>query len=209
MVKGETINMLTMISNPYPGVGKYNNRAMFQCKCGNTKEILVKSVVYGRTKSCGCIQLDYARRRSYTHGATYTRLYKIWTNMKTRCYNPNYKDPQYYSDKGIAICDEWVNDFAAFREWSLEHGYADDLTIDRIDGNKGYSADNCRWATPKQQSRNRMSNNLITIGGETRCLIEWCEKLNLPYATIEMRIRRGWNKEEAVLTPIRRRAYAK
>ena len=82
MVKGETINMLTMISNPYPGVGKYNNRAMFQCKCGNTKEILVKSVVYGRTKSCGCIQLDYARRFPSQHKECDNSYSIAWTQYQ-------------------------------------------------------------------------------------------------------------------------------
>ena len=122
--------------------------------------------------------------------------------MLDRCSNPNYAEHRYYFDRGISICEDWKNDFLAFKEWSERNGYADNLTIDRIDNAKGYSPDNCRWTTTKQQSRNRRNNILITYDGETKTLVEWCEQLNLPYGTIEMRINRGWNGVEAITKPI-------
>lgn len=131
-----------------------------------------------------------------------TRLLRIYRKMRERCYKSYYPEPQYYSEKGITICDEWKDNYLAFKEWALNNGYADNLSIDRIDGNKGYSPDNCRWATPKEQSRNRKTNILINHNGEEKTLVEWCELLNLNYGTIEMRLRRGWDKEKALLEPI-------
>ena len=83
------------------------------------------------------------------------RLYACWFNMKSRCFNPNNKYYFSYGGRGINICDEWANDFSAFREWAFANGYSDNLSIDRINNDMGYSPDNCRWATKKQQSLNR------------------------------------------------------
>lgn len=202
MHKGETKNFLTMISDKMPGTNKYNSRALFQCKCGNIKAIIIHSVTTGRTKSCGCLQLAYAKMKSYKHGDSETRLYRIWGNMKNRCGNPNYTESQYYGGKGITVCKEWQSDFEAFRDWALNNGYSDSLSIDRIDGNKGYFPDNCRWVDCKTQSRNRRSCIYIEYNGEKKDLTEWCEILNLPAATIRRRVYRGWDKVRALTEPI-------
>ena len=116
------------------------------------------------------------------------RLYNIWRKMKQRCYNNN--DPKYknYGARGICICDEWKHDFILFYNWAIENGYRDELTIDRIDVDGNYEPDNCQWATPKQQARNTTKNRNYTINGETHCLSEWCEILNLRYKTVYTRI---------------------
>ena len=203
MVKGDRINFLTMISDP---ISKRRKQyALFKCVCGRVKEIRVENVKIGSTKSCGCQRgyLMSQKPHNYKHGDTKTRIYAIYHKMKARCCNPNYAESQYYIDRGITICDEWLNSFTKFRDWAYTHGYQDNLSIDRINVNKGYSPDNCRWATPKQQSRNKRSNIKITFENKTKCLMEWCEELNLNYGAISARIKRGWDYERALSTPIK------
>ena len=126
------------------------------------------------------------------------RLNNIYWGMKKRCYNPSNQNYKYYGARGITICDEWKNDFKTFKNWALQNGYSDRLTIDRIDTSAGYSPINCRWITQKEQCHNRRSNRLITYKGKTQTLGKWCEELNLDYKNIETRINRyHWEAEKA------------
>lgn len=204
MVKGETSNYLTMISDPLTGCKNTYPKAWFRCVCGKEKIIGIKNVSGGTTKSCGCKRsyLSSLVKHNYKHGERDTRLYNIFHKMQSRCYNPNYREHCYYSDRGIKVCDEWKDNYIAFRNWALNNGYADNLSIDRIDVNKGYSPDNCRWASSREQNRNKRNNVKITHDGKTMVLAAWCEELGLNYSTIEMRICRGWNPERAITEPI-------
>ena len=99
------------------------------------------------------------------------------------------------------MCDEWVNDFKTFYDWSIENGYKENLTIDRKDNKKGYNPNNCKWSTPKEQANNRRNNLLFTYRGETKTLTQWCEKLNVSYGMIVKRIHKGWDFDKAIETP--------
>ena len=125
-----------------------------ECDCGNVAEVEGARLLLGRTKSCGCL----AKETHTRHGLRHTRLYTIWCNMKARCYKSSTKCFKHYGGRGIVMCEEWKNSFPSFAEWSLSHGYAEDLTIDRIDVNGNYEPANCRWATWETQRNNKRNS---------------------------------------------------
>ena len=136
------------------------------------------------------------------HGMCKTRIYHIWIRMKDRCNNPKTKDYQYYGAKGIKVCDEWSNNFLSFYNWSIENNYNDTLTIDRIDGSKGYSPDNCRWISIRAQQRNRIDNIPLTINGVTKIEVEWAEEYNIDPRIFRRRLKLGWDPIDALTIPI-------
>lgn len=126
------------------------------CDCGKTtKPIRGTDLRKGRTKSCGCFRREKQREKALKHGLEHTRIYRIWTCMKSRCYSPANGMYRHYGGRGITVCDEWKDDITAFHKWAIANGYRDDLTIDRIDVNGNYEPSNCRWATYSQQNKNR------------------------------------------------------
>ena len=195
---GQVFGRLTVIErveSAYPHRTQY----LCRCECGNEVIVRSDSLTSGRTLSCGCLHRDHVT----THGDTGTQLYNAWLSMRARCNNPDNQNYENYGGRGITICDDWNDDYLLFKEWSLEHGYDPDLSIDRIDNNFGYSPDNCRWVTMKEQCNNRRSNVYYSLNGETHTLAEWCDILGLPYKTIIARINdRGWSFEQAISTPL-------
>ena len=140
------------------------------------------------------------------HGLTGTKLYGVWQNMMTRCYNPNNDKYDYYGGRGIKVVEEW-HDAENFFTWAQMNGYEEGLQLDREDNDGNYGPYNCRFVTSSTNARNRSSAVLLTYKGKTKCLTEWCEIFNLNYDAVRARIIvYGWSTEKALETPIRRRA---
>lgn len=125
------------------------------------------------------------------HKLSNTKLHRAWTNMKQRCNNPNNPDYSDYGSRGIKVCDEWLNDFKSFYDWSMSHGYSDELTIDRIDVNGNYEPSNCRWVTMKVQTNNKRCNIFITLANKEITLKEFAKETGVKYTTLYMRYRKG------------------
>lgn len=125
-----------------------------------------------------------------------TRLYKIWVNMRQRCNNKSQRTYHLYGGRGIKVCARWNTDFDTFHKWAITNGYQDNLSLDRVDNDKGYMPSNCRWATQKEQNNNKRSNVSITYKGKTQNMKQWSEELSLNYSTLRNRRRNGWSIEE-------------
>jgi hypothetical protein len=127
-----------------------------------------------------------------------TRLYRIWGDMKRRCFNKNFKYYKHYGGRGIAVCQEWMN-FINFRDWALKNGYQNNLEIDRIDVNGNYEPGNCRFVTEKEQTLNRRVTRWYTIGDKTLCLKDWCNFIGKEPNTVNGRLKNGLNIVEALI----------
>lgn len=138
----------------------------------------------------------------YRHGFAGTKLEKAYTHMMERCYKPNCSMYYNYGARGITVCDEWKNDNKKFFEWAMANGYKEGLSIDRIDNEKGYSPDNCRWVTNKVQQNNRRNNIFVEINGERKTVAEWADIYGINRYAVYTRIKRlGWNEVKAITTP--------
>lgn len=171
-----------------------------KCDCGNVVSIRGYSLRSGNTQSCGCIQKETNLKLRQTHGMTKTRIYNIWQSMKQRCSTPSVSCYKYYGGRGISVCDEWQS-FEPFYQWAISNGYADNLTIDRIDVNGNYEPINCRWITIQEQQRNKRGNHHITFNGETKTLQEWADGLGIHHVTLLERLNRWGSVEEALTIP--------
>lgn len=192
--------------------GQMKTYAICKCICYNFTCTKLAAIVSGNTRSCGCLFIKpnhkgKQKERIFKHGNGNLddRLYRIWCAMKSRCRNPKTIGYHNYGGRGIKVCEDWINHFPLFKEWSLSNGYADNLSIDRIDVNGNYCPENCKWATQAEQCANRRNNRrdtvFITAYGETKTAWNWlsdprCSVKSI--TTLIYRIGAGWNPEEAV-----------
>lgn len=207
-VSGSRFNRLTVISGPFQSKSRGGPHYLCRCDCGTEKAVAGSYLSKGQVKSCGCHKRDrmaaIAINRT-THGDTSGGVasseYVIWAGMIARCHDRNSPNYKRYGDRGIKVCDRWRESYESFlsdvgRRPSASH------SLDRFpdqDGNYGPS--NVRWATSKEQGRNKRSNVIVSAFGKSFCLSEWAERSGLKLNTISNRIKSGWPAERAVSAP--------
>lgn len=166
-------------------------------RCGNEKSLMTSEILKHRNPLCACRRHNYAKAQKLETGESKTRLYKIWVGMLSRCEDPDSLGAKYYYNKGIRVCDEWRENFHGFKRWSIENGYTDVLTIDRIDNDLGYSPDNCRWVTKDVQYNNKKRIQ-IEMDGSLVNLVDICKEKNLSCTTVYQRFRKYSAKSEQI-----------
>lgn len=162
------------------------------CDCGSICIVSFHSVIKGISKSCGCLHKETVTK----HGKSNSRSYKIWAGMIDRCENPS--NDRFYRYGKLGVSKRW-HDFNKF--YSDMGDPPDGMSLDRINNNKGYSKENCRWATGKDQQRNRKSNRIVKFKGKTQCIAAWADELNMSWILLYSRIKRGWSIERAFYQP--------
>lgn len=173
-----------------------------KCDCGNETIISGDCLRRGGALSCGCKKGELISKAKTKHGLVKTRLYRIWSDIKSRCYNRNEVAYKWYGARGISMCNEWLNDVAAFYTWAVKNGYHEGLTIDRIDNDGDYSPQNCRWVDMLTQCQNRRNNCYYTYNGNAHTIREWSLITGLSYRTIYTRIHKfKWDIERTLTTP--------
>jgi hypothetical protein len=164
--------------------GRKRKKALYRCICGKEFETQIHHVNNGHTKSCGCYKINNPSH--LIHGqarkGACTQTYYSWSSMLARCLNHNKKSWDNYGGRGINIDDPRWLEFDNFYEDMGDK--PEGLTIERIDNNKGYSKENCRWATPLEQATNRRCNINVTYNDKTQCLKAWAQDIGIKYGTL-------------------------
>lgn len=199
---GQNFGRLTVIERR---IDARRNATVWRCKCscGNVIDVFAGNLTRGHTSSCGCLRVDTTTKMHVTHGLVHHPLYIVWGGMKKRCTNPNCAAYPNYGGRGIGICDEWEQDFKMFYDWAMSSGYADNLTLDRIDNDGDYEPSNCRWVDKLTQVRNRRNTLLVQHGGKTQTLKAWADELGIGYHTLYSRINRGWSVDETLTKEVK------
>jgi hypothetical protein len=171
-----------------------------KCDCGNEKIVRSDCLKRDQVKSCGCLQYEHAIIK---HNLSKTKIYHVWAGMKDRCLNENNKAYKHYGERGVTVCEEWQKDFMSFYNWSMQNGYEEGLSVDRINNNGNYEPSNCRWVDMKSQCNNHRRNVLITFDGKTQNIQQWANELNIKHSTLYGRlITNKWSIKRALTSPI-------
>lgn len=196
---GKRFERLTVISRH----GNTNTgQASWLCECDCGKNVVVNgsNLRRGNSRSCGCLKAEKTSQAKSTHRMSQTKLYRVWAAMISRCYNRNSSGFEHYGGRGIGVCDRW---------FEFENFYRDmgnplpKQTLERIDNDADYSPDNCRWATMREQARNRRSTHYLTIDNLSLSIAEWASRTGIKPSIISERVRRGWPHKEAAFKPTR------
>lgn len=194
---GSRFGRLVVVSPGRKRNGKFHSDCA--CDCGRSVMIRQTYLRNGHSRSCGCLRDDSTRRRVTTHGMAGTKIYGRWFNMLRRCNSPTDPGWERYGGRGITVCERWLS----FDGFYADMGDAPSgKSLDRIDNSKGYSPENCRWASQQEQARNTRRNRRITHDGRTMLLCEWAEFLGIPMNILGWRLSvGGWEPPRALDTP--------
>lgn len=201
---GQTFNRLTAIR----WVSRENGHQqwLWQCECGESTFALAIHVKRGHTKSCGCYRRRWGKKYVRTHKAKVSGQpeYETWGGLKQRCYNSKNQGYANYGGRGILICERWLDSFENFLA-DMGKRPTPKHSIERINNDGHYEPSNCRWATMKEQNRNKRDNKLLTFEGQTMCVSDWAAHLNVPRPRLQSRLYYGWTVERALTQPARPR----
>jgi len=203
-------NMLTCKYMSHIRITKSGRKAYWYaiCDCGNGTTKAASAITSGYAKSCGCLQREATSRARKTHGETDSRLYRIWENMKKRCYNEKTPKFKNYGARGIKVCSKWRDSYQEFSDWARKNDYNDQLTIERVDVNGDYEPSNCKWIPSLVQAKNRTSNKWVLIDGVEYSPYDLEKKYGIPVKTIYARIDRGDTGKD-VIRPLGVRQFKK
>ncbi len=186
----------------YAGWVRGGYRFWCQCSCGSSPKLIRSALLKnGHSTSCGCFRAELSRKQLTVHGGCGTKEYGVWRTMLNRCRDPKNERFSYYGGRGVVVCDRWLDFVNFLADMGPRPSAAHQL--DRFPDNDGpYAPDNVRWATRKEQGRNKRNNRLMTSGGETLPLSAWAERLHVAQGTIRNRLRRGWSEERTLTEAI-------
>ena len=194
---GQVYGRLTVLS--FAGRTASGSTWRCLCDCGNAKIVTSSNLRSGATKSCGCLAKECSAERSVTHGMTGSVEHRTWTSMLSRCRNPKDHNFRNYGARGIRVCDRWTK----FENFFADMGKRpNNCSLDRIDNEKGYGPDNCRWAVFVEQASNKRTNHFLTLEGETKTISQWARATGISKVTIRARLRIGWDTRRTLTTPV-------
>lgn len=204
---GKRFGSLTVVrSAPDRILGNGRHLTMWECvcECGNPHVARSADLKSGAITSCGCYKAKNTANVRTTHGATKGRktdnLYWVWAGIKNRCYCESSKAYKHYGAKGVTVCEEWKNDFSAFRTWAKENGYRSGLSIDRINVNGDYCPENCRWTDDIAQANNKTTNHFLEWRGASHTIAEWARIFDISYNKLYWELQKNnWQLEKAVM----------
>lgn len=189
--KGQRFGKLKILGESKKINGRYFQKV--RCECGTVRYI--RNDRFTKVTSCGCGR----RNKVNLPSGEYELLFNVWRNMIQRCYNKESDRYYTYGARGITVCDEWRNNFRDFAKWAVDNGWTPKLSIERKDHDGMYCPENCTFITMAEQARNKTNNVLIEYNGETKCVMEWCEILNLNPKTVYKRIYDGHTEPSVIL----------
>lgn len=183
----------------------WNRLVRCVCDCGNEKVTHLHNVERGLTKSCGCLHKEIASQANTKHGHSkrgkWTPEYRAWSCMLTRCLNPNARMYPRYGGRGITVCNRWMTYENFYQDMGARP--TSSHSLDRIDNEGHYEPGNCRWATRKEQARNKSSNTWLEVNGRRMILVEACELYGISHSRVRGRIKAGWTVHDAVTIPVK------